>query len=383
MSSPQPILPTAPTSQAIDLKQVTIAPFNTDPLTIQPDNIFDEFHRLGVTHLTFGCFINPADSHLTSLADVQTQWNLLVRPRFDACAAAGFRAVITADDMLRTPGERQWVWSCPWAADAVKYAVGQAAATGIVDRAEMVDEIGSDPREYKPDDLVAWWRSVPNAPPIAWPNRYPIAWETDDLSDYTSRYWEVWTPGDAHYQADGVAAAARNVRAGRPWLCSASCVGPMYTKRVPGGDYSPGDSAYSLGVTHGREIIGQFWNALAYGASGLRIYGYDWLLWRNQRAGAPLGTRMLQTGSRSGDARWAGFAAACLSVSGRRAAILADPYVPVVNGPWVCGRRGGLWWASNRSLEPQVANRPGTVVTARGEMQGALVPSGTTILWPV
>lgn len=360
--------------------------FNCDPSTIQSTpGLLTALLAAGVNTLTFGCFHNPADSpSLTTFALWDADRVANIQPRVDWAKANGFAILTTGDDFLRTPGERAWINTTPWAAQAIAAtAVMLAGTVGL----EAVDEQGGAPT----DDpayarFVSAWRTA-GGPPIAWPNQAPYVWETPAWSDYDSRYWSTteWRNGRADgptlsQQAAGIVRAAAQVT--RPWLCELSCSGPFYTKTVAGGDYTPPSDTLQNGGVRASDCVAQAWLAMAYGASGIRAYAYDWPQWQAERAG-PIGSTDLQTGSRPGDARWPGVSAAFNSIAKREAVLLGQAYAPVRVAQWVIGRREGLTFAVNTADTPvEALAQTCTIITPAGEAlyTGDPVPPGGVII---
>jgi hypothetical protein len=385
----RPVMPDTPSGQTIGPRTVRTL-FHCTPADVDGDGILGDLRSAGVSHLTIAVFNSPGDQPAWDTFDKwRGAWEYLVRPNLDWCAANGFRVLATGDGFMRNDAERQWLATSPFAEQAVRYVAAALRDSGICDGIEMVDEVWGDPAFFDVTPFVSWWRAE-GGPPLAWPNQYPVAWEVPELSDYSSRYGTdaEWRAGRAPPYAltvwqlwGAVRRSSRDVPAARPWLCLSGCTGPFYGKRVAGGDYQPGDLLHKGGM-RAADVVAQVWMALAYGASGVRVYGYDWKLWRDHRANATVGTNELQTGARPGDARWPGVAAALSSVASREQLLLGTPYTPTTSGPWVFGRRGSLVWGVNTSERDLPSpNGPGVVVAPGGETTSGLVPAGCVILW--
>jgi hypothetical protein len=390
--TPSPFVPPAVTSGQALMPRVVRSMFMSAPDVVERDGSLEPLRVAGVSHLETGVFHSPA---WYTAFDTFEKWrngfDYLTRPNLDRIAVAGFRMLATGDSFMRFQQERDWLASCPWAEQAVRHVAAYVRSLGVCDGIEMVDEVWADPAFFDVTPFVSWWRSE-GGPPIAWPNAAPYAWEVPELSDYSSRYWSdtEWREGrpgrslTAWQIRNGFERARTNVPAARPWLQCVSCCGPFYDKRVPGVEYQPGDSLRKGGVI-ASDIVAQVWLAMANGASGVRLYAYDWYLWHNDRANTLPGgdtPHGLQTGSRPGDERWPGVAAALTSVASREAQLLGTPYTPTVSGPWVFGRRGSLVWGVNTSERALPSpNGPGVVVSPGGESTSGLVPAGCVILW--
>lgn len=332
----------------------------------------------GVNTLMVGAFKNPADTAgINTIEDWRALMDATAKPQYDAAAAlGGFHLLATGDDLFRTAAERGWHAVTPWAEAAVQEAAARMAAAGVIG-VEMVDETAGGPDDDPAYRLVCGWlRSVPGCPPFAWPNQAPILWEGSDLADYCSRFWSSVDYRNGRLDGGmtlpqvaggiGRAAAGRPPGlawpAGKPWLCEVSAAG------VGGG------------VT-AADVVAQVWLALAYGSAGVRVYAYDWPEWVAQRAA---GDPNAQQGTKPGDARWPGLAAAFNTVAAREVELTAGHSYPAgFDGPWVRGRRGDLSWAVNILDTTCPSLTAGTLLTPAGESAvaaGGVVPSGGVVL---
>jgi hypothetical protein len=386
------VLPTVPTGRATRPTIRTL--FNCPPSVAKADGLAQELHAAGINVLTCGAFLNPADNAtLDTFAKWQAAMNQVIQPQLDWAAANGFGVMATGDDFVRFAGERDWLTSSPWAEDAVRDCAARFAAAGCVGL-EVADEVSPDVAPYQPAAglLVEWWRAEGGGP-VAWPvearNLPPYAWEVPQWSDYSSRYWTdlEWAPGNPGgvktlWQiASAIQRSALSLPAWH-WVGLMGVTGVHYKKLAAGGDYQDGADELHGGAYRPRDVVAQPWLQLAYGASGFRMYGYDFGLWRNQRADSPLGTPLLQTGAKPGDERWNAIAVVMQSIASRDALLNATPYEPTTSGPWVFGRRGSLVWGVNTAERPLPSpNGAGTVVSDAGESAGDVVPAGGVILW--
>jgi hypothetical protein len=372
--------------------------FGLTPTDVVNDGIASLLHGIGVTHLTISVFNSPADNPGWSTFELwEAAWNQLAKPHLDWCVANGFRIVATGDAFFRTEAERNWLHTSSFAEQAVRHVAAYLALIGICDGIEMVDEVGPDPAAYDPYDFIMWWRDE-GGPSLAWPHQNAEQWEVPELSDRTSRYTtsQVWRHGrPPPYGAtvwENAKAIEHTYTSGvgipvvRPWWCLVGCNGPYYQKLVPGGEYQHGLDDLLNGGAKAQDVLAQAWIALAYGANGLRVYNYDWALWRNQRLDAVPGIELpdgLQTGAKPGDDRWAGVVAMMTSIASREVALTTGiVFAAQQDEYWVYGRRGGMTWAVNISERTMVAPE-GTVVSLTGEAVGSSVPSGCVIFWTI
>lgn len=364
------IVPSVRSNQTI-LPRTIISFFNCDPRDVDRDGLLEKFKSLGVTHVTFQVFNSPGHSGAIEFEKWHSEWERLIGTSVEWCKKNGFRILGTGDEFFRTEQARTWIHNSPWAEQAVRYVANRLRETGLCDGIEMVDE-SKPPLAYGAEQFIAWWRDC-GGPPLSWPNQGPTGWETPALSDYSSRYWPAWKSGELSLPTQARLIrdiAAPSLRPNCHWLCLNWCCGPIYQKRLEGEDYQEGDHKANDGVKP-RDIMAQMWLALAYGASGVRIYGYDWEMWRNHRLSTPAGSiQELQTGSRPGDARWGHVEKALQTVSLHHKALARTPYVATQSGPWVFGRRGSLVWGVNTSSRAQPLPR------GKGK-----APSGEVIFW--
>ena len=373
--------------------------FNLPPHEVTPEMV-PALKAAGINALSGGVFNNPGDNPTTdTLEKFLTIMNTYrVRPALQFCRDHGFKYLGMADDFFRTENERAFINTSPWAADAVR-ATGELLEefSDVVVGVEMFDEAPADPLSDPAYGLVVGWLRETTLTPLAWPNQLPYAWESPAFADYASRFHSVgeWRQmnedGPSLEQlaagvarAAGAAAGTQPPPAGWPWLCLVSCAGPYYTKRAEGGEYQPGLDELLQGGVRDTDIVAQVWLALAYGASGVRVYGYDWDLWANHRANDPVGTAEQQTGAKPGDARWPGVVAGLKSVEGREAAILSGFRPPERIGPFVYARRDAIAWAVNVSeLPATLFPEGGRLVTPAGEVNfdGGEVPPGGVVIY--
>lgn len=272
------------------------------------------------THVECQVFPSPANSRAADMPAFIRTWEP-VRQRLQRAAVTGKRVVALADDAFMFDYQREWMHKCPWAMDAVEYVARAVASTGIVDCVEMVDE-SKTPGEYRPEAFLSVWRAA-GGPPVAWPTVAPSQWESAALSDHSDCYWPAW----AFYptlsvpdQMQMIAAVCSGRRKDRPFLCLSWCCN-------------------NVGA---RSIKAQVWLALAYGASGTRMYAYDWEEWERERAA---GNPNAQTGSQPGDERWPFVVDTAASLAQyEHYLLLGTRFEPTRLGPWVFGRRGPLVW---------------------------------------
>lgn len=359
----------------------------------------------GVNTITGGLFMNPADNGSWTTFEI---WeaavfnpNNLATPNGQMKWARdnGFKYLATGDDFYRNGDEANFILTSPWAEDAVR-RTGQLLEeySDIVLGVEMGDEFGTGPGTQVHRNVVDWLRLETDTP-LAWPDKYPFGWEVPEWSDYASRYWTdiefrngrsdgltLWQNASGIGGRPWHTGAASQLPAEWPWICLISVAGPYYTKLVAGGDYVPGSDLLQKGGNRAIDIVAQCWLALAHGASGLRLYGYDFTEWQVERATAVVGRTDLQTGARPGDARWPGVVAGLTSIASRESALL-DGYRPGrTAGPWVLGYRDDLRWYVNTSEIAEALDGGGTaytLVTPDGEEQwdGGTVPPGGVVIW--
>jgi hypothetical protein len=239
--------------------------------------IADTLKAAGVNTLTNWSFRNPADHGWTTIEQWQAGSLEPLKADLAWAAANGFLVQATGDDLLRSPAERHWLTTTPWAKRAVTETVQALADSGVCVGIEGMDEVTETvltyygdtnpavanrfnsfpagephryqefanfkPPKYRPADafltVADWVRSVPARPPLAWPvaagatNPDPFrdyvrnAYESPDVADYCSRYWADAESQTGRPPPDGITtsqALAGLKRAtanlgGRPFLC--------------------------------------------------------------------------------------------------------------------------------------------------------------------
>ena len=326
-------IPTHPTGQVLAPHPVRSL-FLTDPWTVKSDGIANELRRIGVTHLEMQIYHRDGPA-------AYSEWFNNEWAKVGYCTNQGFRIIGLGDCAFRTPYRQD--------EEMVRYVARNLRDSGIVDGIEMVDEVHPDPSEYQPEEYIRWWREE-GGPPIAWPGMMPRKWETDALSDYTSRYWPAYLSDDLSVNSIYHQMYLENdyIRTDRPWNMLTWCCAPSYNGRM----------LVYAGVSP-QSIIAQVWIAMALGASGVRMYAYDAPFWRASRAAHAPGQQ--QTGSAPGDDRWDGVAAAFQTLKLHDADLRKPVYESIKSGPFLWGRRGdapnALVWAINVSNNTQVLPR--------------------------
>lgn len=389
--TPSPfVLPDTPSGQVLTTPTVRSI-FNSDPISVvEADNVAAAFATAGINAVESQIFNNPADSGATTIEEWRTSM-AGVQAACNWCVANEFNLLGNGDNFGRFGYQLDWMHTNPLAEQVTRETAQMLTDCGCCVGVEMIDEVGNDPPGYDLYDFIDWWHDQ-GGPPLAWPNQEPYLWETAELSDYSSRYWAsgIWRPAmeGRHYSGWEIWYAMTHTNdppTARPLSGLVSVCGPFYQKRAHGSEYLPGYDELIAGDVLPRQIVLQVWTALAYGASRLRAYAYDWLGWRLARANQTPGEDNpagLQTGAKPGDDRWAALSVAYNSVAIREEALAGTPYVPVKSGPWVFGRRGSLVWGVNTSERDLASpNGSGEIITPAGETFGSTVPAGGVILW--
>lgn len=383
------IQPTVPSGQFL-FPRIISSMFNADPTSVENDGFLATLKNDGVTHLECGAW--AANASWTTLAQWQSGQDSLVKPNIQKAINNGYRIVLLGDNIMRTQALRDLYYNASYRQQATQSAGQYFHDTGVCDSIQMVDEIGPDPAEYGDVTLfVNDWRSV-HGPLISWPNQSPTAWENDTYSDHYSRYQATQEarngrPGKvASFWQNKTASNKRDLNPAPPtshfYIGSVACVGEFYLKYVPGDHYQSGD-VLNAGITRPQAVIAQIYMLMSDGASGWRMYAYDFAQWRNGRANGLTNGSVQQTGCYPGDTeRWPGCRAAMTSVISRQSLFLQTPYVATTSGPWVFGRRGNFYWGVNTSEHSLSSpNGPGVIVTPNGEYTSSTVPAGGVILW--
>lgn len=361
--------------------------------TLGPDEVLvygvQAVKDAGVSALELGVFSNPADTGHT-----QAQWhdyNITQRltPWLAFCAANDFLFVATGDDWCRTEVEREWLANTPWAEAATKEVLTLLRDSGRCVGIEVVDESPNEPF-HPAHTLLRQWANEVGGVKLAWPNmRLPpeVPIEAPEWSDYLSRFhderYEFGRPGGVSLFEKIRGQLKYAPATTRPWMGFASVNGPDYRKLVAGGDYNPAGDRLNNSGNAPADIPAQVWTAVCLGATGVRCYSFDHR-WIAERAGEPVGsTKDLQTGTKPGDARWAGVSDAFNSLAAREPLVLGPYHGYRIAGPWVIGWWDGLLVHVNASDAAQTLPTAGSlVVGGSGEtpFTGGEVPPGGVVL---
>jgi hypothetical protein len=346
----------------------------------------------GVNAVAIRVFNNPADSRAATVEQWRPSRAALVE-RLRWCKENGLLAWGTGDDFCRTADEYKWTSETPWAEQAVRETFRAAKEVpGVWAGVSMQDEIGGEVKPiYK---KLKRWCDEEGGPPLSWPNRWkgPTDWEKPDVAHMAERYvslgeaaWRHGRPLAATlWQYDQVYADARaGVPNGFPLMFQHGASGPFYTKRVEGGEYQSGKDELQQAGNSPEAVVMSAWIAMAYGASGIRTYGYD-IDWKPERARQAVGTKDVQTGVAWGTPLGDALAHAYRSIAKHEAALLGAYRPPYRVDHWLVGRRAGLeFWINTRDrAEPCPAGPGGEVVTPAGpaDYTGGPVPGGGVVI---
>ena len=315
-----------------------------------------------------------------------------------------FRAslLITGDDLARRPEDLSRSIQDPTAAKSIDYALRKAQSSRIVVGLDMVDEVdflwGVDPAP--PAD--PWLTKSPPVPSsafsqlsrrlkqsapslaISWPVSGLAAASTaakwmgnPNFSDYASNYWTnmdwrlLYPEGASLPQ---LRSALDRVTLGRapflqprkPSLLLVSAVGPFYTKHRGGSEYLAGHDDLQAPASRIDSIPAQIFYAAASGSAGVRVYHYDWDLWKTERERAPLDRGDLQTGTHPegpGADRWQALSSAFNLIQRLEPWFVGERLNSLFLGPEfvTAGRKaegGNMFLATNFSEIPQTVAVP-------------------------
>lgn len=389
------VAPTVPSGQVM-FPRLMSTMFNATPQALIADDVVATMKADGMNHVLCGGWV--ANAAWTTFAQWQAGFDSQVKPNIEWALANGYYVVLEGDNVMSTAGLQALYYGAAWRQQATQYAGAYFAQTGICSFIEMDDEVGPDPNDYgQPSLFVNDWRGV-NGPSIGWCNQAPTNWESGTydgiiLADHASRFQATQEarnglPGKiGSYWQNRTASTKRDQNPAppltMPYVGSIACVGEFYLKYVPGDHYQVGD-VLNAGHTRPQAIITQIWLLMADGASGWRMYAYDWPNWRNGRANGTTDGSVQQTGCWPGDPRWSGCRIAMRSVMSRESVLLGTHYVPTTSGPWTFGRRGALTFGINTSEHALPSpNGHGLIISDTGEESGDIVPGGGVILWGV
>jgi hypothetical protein len=342
-------------------------------------NTLDILTAANFNCITNGAFINPADNPTWGTFERwRDAWEGYIYSRVVLAAKnAGLMCLLTGDDFFRSPAERNWLLTSPWAKNAVQHTAKRLGEAGCVIGLELIDEFNAPLDDPATVTFLEWWREVCDIP-VAFPY-HALAqskpWEAE--GDYLSRFgtlleWRDYSiTGQSVWQWWNLIQREATNTAGKRWLSLVSCCGDFY--RHPEPVLRPGIPPEA--------VLASAWLALAAGASGLRYYALDtW--WVAERANAQPGQEC-QTGAAPRDVRWEALVQAFTSIADRENLLSQTPSPPAYAFPWVIGQRGTLRWAVNVSSGSEQTPFGGVLLTPSGTssvVAGASVPTGGVVL---
>jgi hypothetical protein len=300
----------------------TLFQLNFDDLAEDP-RLAEELERAGINTITTGLYSNPVDSHSPDYESWYEGWSGYWRNVELNSNRLGMSLLLTGDDIMRESYQMANSLTGSWSARALRTALETARQSNRVLGVEMMDEVVGD--SIPPDflKLMSIINTARIRPLLTWPavsgsSTAAVArWMGNpEMSDYSSVYWSLPNGTDRSLEAYRTT-MAHTVRRWRPFLQQnrpmvllVSVAGEFYTKRVPGGDYAPGQDHLQGKPNTPLAIAVQIMYAAIAGAAGVRLYLYDGPHLRKERADSPIGRSDLQTGSAPGSARWEALAGA-------------------------------------------------------------------------
>jgi hypothetical protein len=315
---------------------------------ITPDEITNDPSLTGavsssrINALTSGIYMNPADGGAKDFNTWQTAWDEVWNLNATLARSLGVSIFLTGDDIAREPYELDNSVNNSWSAQAIEHSFSTAQASGLAIGVDMVDEVAllwgdtptpSDGRwlDLQPpihdDAFTRVMHIIQTSPariPVSWPaggiasDAAVANWDGNPaFADYTSHYWDVQDFRDEYYFGGrslkqiqkwmGDEALFRRlpyIQRNKPQIALISATGPFYTKLANGGAYTPGVDILQRSGAGPEQIMGEVMFGVVAGMCGFRVYNYDTLDWRNQRATAPIGTKDLQTGIGVNSQQW-------------------------------------------------------------------------------
>lgn len=381
---------------AVAAGRIPRAAFHASADLLRPDpGLLAAYTGAGFNAVMGGVFRNPADNASVTTYDEWAAWSLAwLKGNLDWCRANGLLYWGTGDDFLRSPAERAWLDSCPWAEQAARATFALARDYPEFVAVSMLDETPGVPSDLpEAAKLVAWCRAEAG-PKLSWPNQRSTRtepWEDPAVADFADRYYALGTStwrdglfkrGTNWQYALEIGRNASQTRTGVPLAFIVAATGPFYVKQVAGGDYQAGDTPKALGVTPEQAVLG-VWLPLAYGASALRVYALD-TFWADQRLNDPAGSEE-QTGLKLGSPVADALGHALAAVGRYEGELLGGVRAARVFGPWVVGRRSGgfeFWLnASDAGQEcPVQSARELLTPTGPAAYQGGVVGPGCVVI---
>jgi hypothetical protein len=333
------ILPQYDPNKSIFMRSV----FGITPDEVRNDNVLKaSIANSRLNALTTGIYMNPGDGGAPDFNTWRSAWDSTWNSNLDLVRSLGVSLFLTGDDIAREPYELDSSINNSWSASAIQYAFTAAKTSNLAIGVDMVDEVallwGDTPT---PSD-GRWLNLNPPVPDNAFArvmqiiqgsaSRVPVSWPAGGIasdaaianwngnpafSDYTSHYWDVQDFRDEYYYSGrslkqiqkwmGDEALFRRlpyIQRNKPQIALISATGPFYTKIAAGGAYTPGTDILQRSGAGAAQVMGQIMFAAAAGMCGVRVYNYDTLDWRTQRATAPSGTTDLQTGITVDSLQW-------------------------------------------------------------------------------
>ena len=323
--------------------------FLTDDEMNSTPGLPQHVRNAGINAISTGFFNNPADNQQPDLASWQRSFDEIWNRKVSDAARYNMSLMLIGDDIARTPAELSFVTSSSWGSNALRHALTRARDSRVAVALDMVDEVsfvwGNTP---KPTD-GRWTRYSPSIPDSAFTTlmgimnsvtgrtlvSWPIGGTSGELdvrnwladpafSGYSSSFftymdWRRGYPTASTIVQDRM--AMQRVTADRfhllqpnkPLLVQNSISGPFYTKLTNNSQYTPGVDIQQEPPNGVRAVAAQAMYAAVVGAAGIRSYGYDWTIWKQDRLRSPIGSTDQQTGSDPfsvGTDRWHSFGAA-------------------------------------------------------------------------
>jgi len=362
----------------------------------------DILNNSGINALTTGFYFSAGDNPAnTTYAAWLPGTDNFLNQLANTASANNLSIFLTGDNIDRSDAEMFDTTTNPDSPAKIQHIFNWAANTGRVVGVDMLDEAdalwGVTPTPTNgawlglpqpiPDtaftQLVNLIDAVPGHTPISFPvtgaanNTVASNWEgRTPFADFATMYWTFSQSFIAEYayaySTSQTLGDEDRTRLGRlqafqpdkPLLMEVTATGPDYSKQVAGGSFTPGqDILQNQGITP--EAVGaQIMYAAAKGFAGVRVYGYDGDVQKNDRSQAPIGAGTRQTfadPTSVGVARWNSMAAAfrllaTLEPFVLQAATNAEDLGPTVYTGAKSGPNGNLLIAVNSLEDPQTVH---------------------------
>jgi hypothetical protein len=281
-------LPTVLSENNIRLNPI-VSLFNCDTNTIEKENLLELFKKRDL-RTSFQCYPRPQHENIDLYKKQWHEGYCGKATRY--CRENGIRAVLMADDCMRGPGELKTYWNNPIVPAALRFVSAETA--DIADGIEVVDEIGNDPRDYKPEKFCENWIGCKKA----WPGYSQHLWRP--YSDYNSPQYNWPRMQHWRHHAETMIGGLSGLPKAQEISCEIISIARFYKIDEQGREFP------RAAQIRPQSVIAQMFLGKAMKACRYRVYAFDWEAWIKERATATIG-KECQQGMRPNDVYWRAF----------------------------------------------------------------------------